>query len=40
MEHSARPLDAELRAELIELFRDDVLRLQDWMGRDLSAWLE
>lgn len=40
MEHTDRSLDAEVKAELIELFREDVLKLQDWMDRDLSAWLE
>ena len=28
-----------LRAELMDLFRDDTLRLQDLIGRDLSHWL-
>jgi hypothetical protein len=40
MQQVDSPLDAEVRAELIELFRDDVLKLQDWLDRDLSAWLE
>ena len=40
IERSDRPLDAAVRAELIEVFREDVLKLQDWMDRDLSAWLE
>ena len=31
------PLD--IRRELTELYRDDILRLQDFLGRDLSAWL-
>lgn len=35
-----RPLDAEVRAELIELYRDDISKLQEWLDRDLSAWLE
>ncbi len=30
---------ADLRRELIEIYREDVLRLQDLIGRDLSAWL-
>jgi hypothetical protein len=34
------PLDPELRAELVERVREDVLRLQDLLGRDLSRWLE
>lgn len=40
IERNDKLMDAELRAELIELFREDVLKLQDWMDRDLSAWLE
>ena len=40
MERVDRPLDPEIRSELIALFRDDVLKLQDWMDRDLSAWLQ
>jgi len=32
-------LPPELRARLVAFFRDDVLRLQDWLARDLSAWL-
>jgi hypothetical protein len=35
----AAPLDPTLRVELTELFRDDTERLQDLLGRDLSAWL-
>ena len=33
------PLDADLRAEMIETFRQDILTLQDLLGRDLSHWL-
>jgi hypothetical protein len=33
------PLDADARARLVALYRDDVLRLQDMLGKDLSAWL-
>jgi hypothetical protein len=40
MEQTNRPLDPEIREELVRLFREDVLKLQDWMSRDLSAWLE
>lgn len=32
------PMSPELRAELTEFFRDDVLELQSVIGRDLSAW--
>ena len=34
------PLSPELRRELLEVYREDILRLQDMIGRDLSAWLE
>ena len=34
------PLDAGVRARLVALYRDDVLRLQDMTGKDLSAWLK
>ena len=37
-DHLARLLDID--AGTLELFRDDVLKLQDWLDRDLSAWLE
>jgi len=33
------PLSAELRTELTPRFRDDILRLQDLLDRDLSHWL-
>jgi Sulfotransferase family len=33
------PLRAEVRQELVEVFRADILDLQDMIGRDLSAWL-
>jgi hypothetical protein len=33
------PLSAELRSELTLRFRDDILRLQDLLDRDLSHWL-
>jgi len=32
-------LQEEVRAYLIEVYREDVLRLQDLLRRDLSAWL-
>lgn len=35
----ARPVDPSLRAELTEVVRDDIERLQDLMDRDLSHWL-
>jgi hypothetical protein len=34
------PLDPELREGLIEGYKEDILRLQVLIGRDLSAWLE
>jgi hypothetical protein len=34
-----RELPAEMRRELTQVFRDDILQLQDLIGRDLSAWL-
>jgi hypothetical protein len=34
------PIDPELREELIAGYKEDVLRLQELIGRDLSAWLE
>ena len=40
LERVDRPLDPEIRSQLIELFRDDVLKLQDRLDRDLSAWLD
>lgn len=33
------PLDPALRCELTESYRDEILRLQDLIGRDLSHWL-
>lgn len=30
----------ELRAEIIEVYREEILRTQDLLKRDLSAWLE
>ena len=32
-------MPAEIRADLIAGYRDDILRLQDLIGRDLPAWL-
>jgi hypothetical protein len=32
-------LDPEVRGELTDLYREDILKLQDLIGRDLSAWL-
>ena len=33
------PLDPETRARLTEEYREDILKLQDLIGRDLSHWL-
>lgn len=33
------PLDPGLRLELTRVFRDDILELQELIGRDLSSWL-
>jgi hypothetical protein len=34
------PLPSEVRRELISVYRDDILKLQDLIQRDLSNWLE
>jgi len=34
------PLPPEARRELIETYREDILRLQEAIGRDLSGWLK
>jgi hypothetical protein len=36
---SRPPFPPEARRELVEAYREDVVRLQDLIGRDLSAWL-
>jgi hypothetical protein len=36
----APPLAPEVRRELIEIYRDDILGLEGLIGRDLSGWLE
>jgi hypothetical protein len=33
-------MDADVRAELVEFYRDDILRLQRLIGADLSRWLD
>jgi Sulfotransferase family len=33
------PIDPELREGLVEGYKDDILRLQELIGRDLSTWL-
>jgi len=33
------PLDPQIRANLVEVFRSDILELQELIGRDLSTWL-
>lgn len=32
------PLSTEMRARLVDVFREPNLRLGEWLGRDLSAW--
>jgi hypothetical protein len=34
------PLDQDVREELIDLYREDILKLEELIGRDLSRWLE
>ncbi len=34
------PLNLEERQQLIELYREDIIKLQDLIKRDLSAWLK
>ena len=34
------PLDPTLRSDLTERYRDDILRTQDLIDRDLSHWLK
>ncbi|WP_129671688.1 sulfotransferase domain-containing protein [Candidatus Chloroploca sp. Khr17] len=34
------PIDADLRRELTARYRDDILRTQELIGRDLTHWLE
>jgi hypothetical protein len=33
-------LDPEVRRDLVNLYRQDILRLEEMIGRDLSKWLE
>lgn len=35
-----RPIDHEIEQELRRFYREDILKLQDYIGRDLSSWLE
>lgn len=34
------PLDSKLRAKLIEIYRNDIKKLESLIGRDLSGWLK
>jgi hypothetical protein len=36
---SSPPIDPEIRRKLTEDYREDILRLQDLINRDLSSWL-
>lgn len=38
-EKSQAPLSPDVRKQLVEFYREDVLKLQDLIGRDLSSWL-
>jgi hypothetical protein len=35
-----RPMDPELKQQLRRFYRDDILKLQNYIGRDLSSWLQ
>jgi hypothetical protein len=35
-----QPIDPEIRKELIEGYREDILKVQELIGRDLSGWLQ
>ncbi len=35
-----KPIPADIRVKLIDLFREDILKLQGLIDRDLSPWLE
>lgn len=39
-DRSYPPIDKSTRNELTEVYRDDILQLQDFVGRDLSYWLK
>jgi hypothetical protein len=39
-EHTLPALPLEDRARLVRYYREDILRLQDLIGRDLSTWLQ
>jgi hypothetical protein len=34
------PFPPEVRRQLTDSYREDILRLQELIGRDLSVWLE
>jgi hypothetical protein len=34
------PIDPKIRRELLEGYKEDILKLQELVGRDLSRWLE
>jgi hypothetical protein len=38
--YTAPPFPIEIRRQLLEDFREDILQLEGLIGRDLSAWLE
>jgi hypothetical protein len=37
---ATRDLSAEFRAEVVDVFADDIAELEDMLGRDLSPWRE
>jgi hypothetical protein len=34
------PMDSEIEQQLRRFYRDDILKLQEYIGRDLSSWLK
>jgi hypothetical protein len=34
-----RPIDSEIEQQLRRFYRNDILKLQDYIGRELSSWL-
>jgi hypothetical protein len=38
--HRKLRFDPDVRHELLQVYRDDILRLQDLLQRDLSIWME
>ena len=38
--HKPRPMDPDIELQLRQYYREDILKLQGYISRDLSAWLE